>query len=95
MKTKILFNLRHTIILFCVILSTVLCGRISTAQHTHLPDYSEQGMIFENGTWRAPTAFEAKQMLMNLPNDDRLEQPIEFQNVSNILYAVVQQGLEP
>ena len=34
-------------------------------------------------------------MLMNLPNDDRLEQPIEFQNVSNILYAVVQQGLEP
>ncbi len=52
-------------------------------------------MIFENGTWRAPTAFEAKQMLMNLPNDDRLEQPIEFQNVSNILYAVVQQGLEP
>lgn len=95
MKTKILFNLRHTIILFCVILCTVFCGRPSTAQNASFPTYPERGMIFENGAWRVPTAFEAKQMLMTLPNDDRLEQPSELQKVEYTLYAVIQQGLEP
>ena len=97
MKTKILFNKRRTTVLLCAILCSVLCGRISIAQNASLSTPFERGMIFENGAWRVPTAADAMQMLMNLPNEYN-DAPIEsgeLRRADSISYAVVRQGLEP
>ena len=96
MEPNSLLNWKRIAVLVCVIIYAVLSGRLSAAQHMPLSPAPKLGMIFENDTWRAPTASEGMQMLMTLP-DDYSDGPIdsgEFSRVQYILYAVVDQGLE-
>ena len=70
-------------------------AKLSEAQDPPTFPEPQRGMVFEKGSWRAPTAEEAMQALMALDDDYGTIQTGEFRRVYSLLYAVIQQGLEP
>lgn len=95
MGTKFLFSRRHILVLLCLFIHIVLSAELSEAQDTPTFPEPQRGMVFEKGTWRAPTAEESIQALMALDDNYGTIQTGESRRVSSLLYAVIQQGLQP
>ncbi len=95
MRTNFLFSRGHMVVFLCLFAPIVLSTKPSQAQDPPTFPEPQKGMVFEEGTWRAPTAEESIQALMKLDDRYGKNQTGESRRVYSLLYAVIQQGLEP